>query len=39
MQELLAKKGAASFKRFSVPAGKIKDKEFILSKIKEAMRL
>ena len=39
MQEILAQKGAASFKRFSVPAGKIKDKELILSKIKEATRL
>ncbi len=39
MQEILAPKGAVSFKRFSVPAGKVKNKEFVFSKIKELTRL
>ena len=39
MQEMLAKKGAQQFKRFSVQQFKVNDKEFVLSKIKEIARL
>jgi flavodoxin len=37
MQSLLAAKGAKDFKRFSIQQFKIKNKELILSKIKEAL--
>jgi len=37
MQGLLAKKGAKSFRRFSIQQFKVGDKEFVLSKIKEAV--
>jgi len=39
MQKVLAAKGAKDFKRFSIQQFKVKNKEFILSKIKELMRL
>jgi flavodoxin len=39
MQDILAKKGAQSFSRFSIQQSKVENKEFVLSKIKEAMRL
>lgn len=35
MQEILGKKGAKSFQRFSVQQLKVNEKEFVLSKIKE----
>ncbi|MCX5697123.1 MAG: NAD(P)H-dependent oxidoreductase [Candidatus Omnitrophica bacterium] len=35
MQGLLAKKGAKGFKRFSIQQSKVKDKEFILSRLKK----
>jgi hypothetical protein len=34
-----AKKGAKKFKRISIQQFKVNDKEFVLSKIKEIMRL
>ena len=37
MQDILTKKGAIDFKRFSIQQSKVKDKEFVLSKIKEAL--
>ncbi|MFH1201497.1 MAG: flavodoxin [Candidatus Omnitrophota bacterium] len=37
MQEALSKKGARQFKRFSIQQFKVKDKEFVLSKIKETI--
>lgn len=39
MQQILAKKGVKDFKRFSIQQFKVKDKEFVLSKIKGTMRL
>jgi len=39
MQDILSKKGAESFNSFSVQQLKIKDREFVLTKIKESMRL
>ncbi len=39
MQEMLIKKGAKTFRKFSIPQGKVRDSEFILSKIKDAMPL
>jgi len=39
MQEILAKKGARSFRRFSVQQYKIKDREFIRAKIDQVTRL
>jgi len=39
MQDILTKKGARSFKRFSIQQFKVSDKEFVLSKIKEVTRL
>lgn len=39
MQDILAKKGAKDFKKFSIQQFKVNDKEFVLSKIKEATRL
>jgi len=36
MQDILTKKGARSFKRFSIQQFKVEDKELVLSKIKEA---
>ena len=37
MQGLLAKKGVRDFKHFSVQQSKVKEKEFVLSKIKEIL--
>jgi multimeric flavodoxin WrbA len=39
MQGILGKKDAKNFKRFSIQQFKVGDKEFVLSRIKEAMRL
>jgi len=39
MQEALSKKGAKSFQRFSIQQFKVKEKEFVESKIKELTRL
>lgn len=39
MQAILAQKGARSFKRFSIQQFKVKDKQFVLSEIKEVTRL
>ena len=39
MQDILAKKGAKDFKRFSIQQFKVNNKEFVLSKIKEIARL
>jgi flavodoxin len=39
MQDILAKKGAKKFNRFSIQQFKVNDKEFVLSKIKEIARL
>ena len=39
MQDILSKKGAKNFKRFSIQQFKVDDKEFILSKTKEITRL
>jgi flavodoxin len=39
MQEILKKKGVENFIQFSIQQGKVKDKAFVLSKIKECMRL
>lgn len=35
MQDILAKKGAKDFQKFSIQQFKVNDKEFVLSKIKE----
>lgn len=37
MQDVLAKKGAKQFKRFSIQQLKVDDREFVLSKIKAAL--
>ena len=37
MQGILSKKGAKEFKRFSIQQFKVKDKDFILSKIREIL--
>ncbi len=37
MQRILRKKGAMGFRWFSIPQFKINDKEFVLSKIQEAL--
>ena len=37
--EALAKKGAKSFKKFSLRQAKVKDREFVLSKIRETLSL
>ncbi len=39
MQDILAKKGAKSFRRFSIQQFKVSDKDFILSKAKDIARL
>jgi len=39
MQDILSKKGANSFKRFSIQQFKAQDKEFVLSKIREVTPL
>lgn len=39
MQAILSKKGAQSFKRFSIPQFKVNDQNFILRQIKEALSL
>ena len=39
MQGLLVEKGVKDFQRFSIQQFKVKDKEFVLSKIKDIMRL
>ena len=39
IQDILAKKGAKEFNRFSIQQFKVNDKEFVLSKIKEIARL
>ena len=39
MQGILAKKGSARFSRFSVQQFKVKDKEFVAAKVKDATRL
>ena len=39
MQDILTKKGARDFRRFSIQQFKVKDKEFLLSKITEMTRL
>ena len=39
MEGLLSQKGAKSFKRFAIKQAKINDQEFILSTIKESLRL
>lgn len=39
MQGILTKKGATKFQRFSIQQFKVKDKEFVLSKINEIARL
>jgi flavodoxin len=39
MQKALAEKGAKDFKRFSIQQARAGDKEFVLSKIHETMRL
>ena len=39
MQGILARKGAKSFKRFSIQQFKVKDREFVLSEIDKMMRL
>ena len=39
MQDILTKKGAKDFRRFSIQQFKVKDKEFVLSKITEMTRL
>lgn len=39
MQDILAKKGAKDFKKFSIQQFKVNDKEFVLSQIKEIARL
>lgn len=37
MQNVLVKKGAKSFKQFSIQQGKLRDEQFVLSKIKEVV--
>jgi flavodoxin len=37
MQGILAKKGAREFKRFSIQQFKVKDKDFVLSKIRQIL--
>jgi len=39
MQDILVKKGAKEYKRFSIQQGKVKYKEFVLNSIKESARL
>jgi len=39
MQDILNRKGARQFSSFSIPQFKVKDKEFILSQIKDKTRL
>ncbi|MBU0709661.1 MAG: NAD(P)H-dependent oxidoreductase [Candidatus Omnitrophica bacterium] len=39
MQKILAEKGAKAFKRFFIQQGKVTDREFVLSKIKEILPL
>ncbi len=39
MQDILVKKGAKDFRKFSIQQFKVNDKEFVLSKIKEIARL
>ena len=39
MQDILAKKGVSNCKRFSIQQFKVKDREFVLSRIKETTRL
>lgn len=39
MQDILSKKGAGQFNRFSIQQLKVNDKELVLSKIQEATRL
>lgn len=39
MQEVLSRKGAKNFWRFSVQQFKVKDSDLVLSKIKESLRL
>ena len=39
MQEILSKKGVKDFRRFSIQQFKVNNKEFVLSKIKETLRL
>ena len=39
MQGIITKKGARDFRRFSIQQFKVKDKEFVLSKIREVTRL
>ena len=39
MQDILAKKGAKEFNRFSIQQFKVSDKDFVLNKIKEITRL
>ncbi len=39
MQDALAKKGGQDFKKFSIEQAKVDDREFVLSNIKEMMRL
>ena len=38
MQDILAKKGAKTFQRFSIQQSKVKDKGSVLSKIKEVLQ-
>jgi len=39
MQDVLAKKGARDFKKFSIQQFQVKDREFVLRTIKELTRL
>lgn len=39
MQKILSKKGAKGFQRFSIAQVKVSDSEFVLSKIKDILRL
>lgn len=39
MQDILSKKGAKNFRRFSIQQSKVNDKGFVLSKIQEITRL
>jgi flavodoxin len=39
MQDILSKKGVTNFSSFSIPANRIKNKDFILTEIQEIMRL
>jgi flavodoxin len=38
MKQLLLKKGAAECKQFSIQQGKVSDKDFVLSQIKDALK-